>query len=110
MHRDGRIKWTDEQKQRLLRLRDRHNFGWNEIEAALGIDHAKCRQMHRYIHAQRGTKVYHPAEHRQINVPNKNLIDRERRLAALSNASLTALTFGDPPPGFSALDRRRASV
>jgi hypothetical protein len=34
------------------------------------------------------------------------LADRERRL--LAPRSLSAIAFGDPPPGFSALDRRRA--
>jgi hypothetical protein len=35
------------------------------------------------------------------------MAERDRRLAALSQASITGTVFGDPPPGFSALERRR---
>lgn len=34
----------------------------------------------------------------------------ERRSAARGRQDLTASVFGDPPPGYSALDRRRAGV
>lgn len=35
-------------------------------------------------------------------------VDRERRLAASLRMTLTQSVFGDPPPGYSALDRKRA--
>ena len=34
-------------------------------------------------------------------------IERDRRAAAASRASITGAVCGDPPPGFSALERRR---
>jgi len=39
-------------------------------------------------------------------VPHDVLADRERRLST-APASLTAAAFGDPPPGYSALDKRQ---
>lgn len=39
-------------------------------------------------------------------VPAKVLLDREARAEARLHQSETGRTFGDPPPGFSALDRR----
>ncbi|MCS3725482.1 hypothetical protein [Bradyrhizobium betae] len=36
--------------------------------------------------------------------------DFERRSAARDRQDLTARVFGDPPPGYSALDKRRAGV
>lgn len=36
------------------------------------------------------------------------LVARAERVAAALQRDLTASVFGDPPPGFSALDRRRA--
>jgi hypothetical protein len=41
-------------------------------------------------------------------VPDAVLADREARYAAHAAADPAQLLFGDPPPGFSALDRRGA--
>lgn len=41
--------------------------------------------------------------------PNAVLLDRDKRERAADSMSLTAQLFGDPPPGFSALDRRGPS-
>lgn len=41
------------------------------------------------------------------SIPHEVLADRDRRLA-LAPASLTAAICGDPAPGHSALDRKRA--
>jgi transposase len=40
--------------------------------------------------------------------PHAVLVDRERRIAARNRQTLTGELFGDPPPGFSMLDRRSA--
>lgn len=42
-----------------------------------------------------------------VEIPSSVLIDRERR--SLAPRTITALLFGDPPPGYSALDRRQAT-
>jgi hypothetical protein len=43
------------------------------------------------------------------SVPSREqLADRDRRYELRAQQSLTAAFFGDPPPGRSALDRRRA--
>jgi predicted nucleotidyltransferase len=42
----------------------------------------------------------------KIYVPEDAVADRNARVAA--DRSLTAFVFGDPPPGWSALDRRTA--
>jgi hypothetical protein len=41
---------------------------------------------------------------------NSEEIERRKRLAALDRRDLTASVFGDPPPGYSALDQRRQGV
>jgi hypothetical protein len=38
------------------------------------------------------------------------IAEREARKEAAHRASLTAQIFGDPPPGYSALDRKRLGV
>ena len=45
-------------------------------------------------------------EHAGISVPDTVLQERARRLAQ-SPRSLTAACMGDPPPGYSALDKRQ---
>lgn len=49
--------------------------------------------------------VNHQAETKMI-IPAAVLADRDRRHQQLERASTTALLCGDPPPGYSALDRR----
>lgn len=39
----------------------------------------------------------------------EQITERERRIAARDQRSLTAELMGDPPPGFSELDRRLAA-
>jgi hypothetical protein len=41
--------------------------------------------------------------------PHAVLFDRERRIEARERQTLTGQLFGDPAPGFSALDRRSAA-
>lgn len=43
-----------------------------------------------------------------MRVPAERVAERAQRQAAGYVRSLTAEIFGDPPPGYSALDRRRA--
>jgi hypothetical protein len=42
-------------------------------------------------------------------IPEKSMAERDRRTLARSQRDLTAQFFGDPPPGYSALDQRRNS-
>lgn len=42
-----------------------------------------------------------------MRVSESALAERDARYEASQLRDLTAATFGDPPPGFSALDRRR---
>lgn len=44
-----------------------------------------------------------------LRVSQEQIIERERLAAARRDQDVTGRTFGDPPPGFSALDRRRSS-
>lgn len=41
---------------------------------------------------------------------DRALAERARRKAAEEGMSLTGILLGDPPPGYSALDKRRAGV
>lgn len=55
----------------------------------------------------RGQKYTHVAGH--VPLPGV-LAERDAHAAALDRRDLTAQVFGDPPPGYSALDRLRAKA
>ncbi|HWL05474.1 MAG TPA: hypothetical protein VNQ99_11170 [Xanthobacteraceae bacterium] len=42
----------------------------------------------------------------RVKTTREQEIDRQRRIEATHRRTLTQEVFGDPPPGFSALDRR----
>lgn len=51
----------------------------------------------------------HMTEQR-IEIPATTLLNREIRSAAMDRRTTTQFICGDPPPGFSALDRRHVHV
>lgn len=93
--------WTDEEVARLLYLRDDEAMEFEDIGAELGIAGTACRGKYCAVKdRQRAARL-------GDKCPPKNFIDREARERARDSQSLTAAIFGDPPPGYSALDRRR---
>lgn len=55
----------------------------------------------------RGARHHHmPPSDEWGRPPNTVIIDRDKREAARDQRSLTQIFFGDPPPGYSALERR----
>jgi hypothetical protein len=99
-----RTFWDEKSIGLLMELRDDEATEWGLIAEELGRSVDQCKQKYSAERAKRG---YRPQSQ---TVPNAALIDRERRERARDAASITAQIFGDPPPGYSALDRRRASA
>lgn len=99
--RYGRHFWTQEQVELLFELRDDEAWEWPEIAKHLGIDQNKCVAKYENEYSRHKTRCE--------KAPNKLFIDREHRAAARDRQDLTAQFFGDPPPGYSALDQRRQS-
>lgn len=98
-------KWTDAEARLLFELREDEGWEWDRIGRHLGVDPEKCEVKYR-------NEVYRKrAQHGEIfqKIPNAALIERERRDRARAFQSLTGIIFGDPPPGYSALDRRRSA-
>lgn len=60
----------------------------------------------RYL-AEPRTIIVHVSEDGRIDIPPSVLEERDRR-GLLEHSSITASFFGDPLPGYSALDRRTA--
>lgn len=105
---DKRHRWTPAEVERLRYLRDKEALSWSEIAADLGIEtSAKCAaKYHDGAIRKRGEASKGPV---RLQASTEMLIERELREAARERRSLTGHFCGDPPVGFSALDRRRSA-
>lgn len=114
--------WTDEETKVLVRMKAAGN-SYDEIARGLGRKNLSVQERWYWINmseakrAARRTRMNvqrrekRSAESTDIKwavvkqvVPDYLFIDRERRLAA--QRTITGFLCGDPPPGFSALDRK----
>jgi hypothetical protein len=93
--------WPPEETAQLIMLRDEMRLGWSEIAKRLGRASGTCYSKYTYVkNSAPKNKVARPE-------PANAETHREwLHRMALSPASLTAATFGDPLPGYSALDKR----
>ena len=116
--------WTEEETATLTAMM-RAGFGFDDVAAKLpGRSRQSVKERWRWINrseeikqARRDRVNRYRAEHRgepdpgvrrsmpMQHVPADILIDRDTRL--LAPRSITGTICGDPPPGFSALDRKR---
>lgn len=72
--------------------------------AALGRTRRCCEsRMHRIRFP---AKTGHYAQEGRLHIPVEVITDRNKRLMARYQMDLTGMTFNDPPPGFSALEKR----
>ena len=112
------MKWTPEQNQTALKMKS-EGADLLTIAKALNKSHRAVRFHLRYLSLSKEQRQHEnltkrlartPAERklvrRRVSPPNTEFVpahvleDRERRMSAAQPA------FGDPPVGFSALDRR----
>lgn len=115
--------WPRHEIQKLFELRDVRQLAWSEIGSRLNRPPRNCAS--RYHGAKRAMEIAAAAEKgivllKPIADPDPSevkimLADREARAAArnerdteaLSAGIITPVFFGDPPPGYSALDEKR---
>jgi hypothetical protein len=70
--------------------------------------HRACSVVHRYVaDIKKGDRESVGARRDRVVIPDEVFEERNRRLAA-PHRDLTAVFAGDPPVGYSALERRRA--
>lgn len=116
--RNGGRRWTEEEIETLLRMRDEENKSWaviaealNRTDKACEIFYSNYKAQQRYL--EKAGKA--PAEARlqieplhNMTVPRDRFAERDARAEAAERRTLTQVIFGDPPPGFSHLDRVRS--
>lgn len=110
--------WSEEEVARLMRVyrecsaRRTYRF-WKDVMSQMpGRTESQCRSKvnyQRYGSKYRGRNSENPSllpNIPSVRVPDRVLADAERR-RSLNRPTITAQFFGDPLPGYSALDRRQ---
>jgi len=95
-------RWQAEDVIALMDMRDRRGMEWKAIAEALGRTEAQCVARWHYGRPHHNAS-YVVASHK---CSDEQLAEREARKAGYDARDLNSQFFGDPPLGFSALDRR----
>lgn len=80
------------------------NKFWRMSPEGRSKENEARRIRRRELRAQAG-KLGSAGSEGRFTVPDSAWIDRDARCAALAQSTITQRLLGDPPPGFSALDR-----
>lgn len=97
--------WTADEIATLKRMRDVDGSTFRDIDRTLGRHLGSSRQKYELMAATAAGVAFGGAGSR-LTVPPELEAARRARKDAESRMSLTSTFFGDPPPGYSALDRR----
>ncbi len=114
-----KIKFTEEQIEAMRELRDRYHLSWDEIGRRFGVSHSTAQSAVNPEFAKR-RQAYEQARNRKswreaeitisaVSVPDYVAKKREELLNAPYRSPASVL-LGEPPIGFSALDRKLAGV
>ncbi len=103
-------RWSDQDIADLLHMRDVQHLPWNVIDRKLRRSKGGAQLKYGAIRSAR-TEREQRAGARHIGIcrvaPSAEQMEaRAARAAASDRRTQTAVFFGDPPPGYSALDRR----
>lgn len=88
------LEWTAETDAELRSLRDVEGFSYAKIAMRLGRSESACRARYANLQCLQGPGAAETHAPPPARAPER--------------VGLTAIVFGDPPPGRSALDRARA--
>lgn len=101
--------WSDEDVARLIHMREVQCLPWSVMDEALGRSKGGSQLKYGLVRKLRQPSPDmgrgHAGSGRAIPSPEQ-LAEREQRSAAANRMTPTSIFFGDPPPGYSALDRR----
>ncbi|MES2671599.1 MAG: hypothetical protein V4673_14440 [Pseudomonadota bacterium] len=103
-----KLPWTDEEVAELFRLRDVEQLMFKDIDVRLNRRAGASWQKYDAVASANGKRIKPEPGAITISVTEQQIAERAAR-AALSHRTLTAAFFGDPLPGYSALDRRRGN-
>lgn len=110
----GKI-WTAEEVTAMVTMKSKLNMSWHRISCRVGHTVLSCQAKYLAVtnpDRERKRRPYQPSQVMRdavsrIEAKDAQLAERDRRYEAAEARSLTSRFFGDPPPGFSALDHKR---
>jgi hypothetical protein len=108
--------WTAPEVERLLRLADAHDRNWQKVALRMPGRTAVACQIRFYMPPHlRVSGLPRPAPPPSAassasDAITARLKTEAARRAALTHTTITAAVLGDPLPGRSALDQKRASI
>jgi hypothetical protein len=104
--------WSKKQKEMLHQLREIERLDWDIVAERTGRTVTACKAKLAEMRGQRdrndGRRLAGIGTAHHIALSPDQIAGRDARLAALQLRTQTQEFFGDPPPGFSALDEKRA--
>jgi hypothetical protein len=101
-------KWTHDEDAQLLFLHEGVKMAFGEIDRMLKRHEGAAGKRYKLLRPEDHRVTLAPEARRTSNIVLKEAARvRQIACAAAPPASLTAAFFGDPPPGRSALDKRR---
>lgn len=112
-------RWLPHEVTRLVELVEDHELSWDEVVLAMpGRTKKECQSRYYSVDDRRHTGRQAAAlSFQHTKIPDGLEADRQARQAArdarndasLARGDITPVFFGDPPPGYSALDLKRAA-
>lgn len=114
---NGQFNWTEETEKLVVELREDEGMEWAQVSAEIpGTSAGGCRAAYERVRAreraQAGIRL-HTFKASPSQLLERDRREQARRLRDETNAArgvVTSYFFGDPEPGRSALDRRRANA
>ena len=101
------VPWTGEEVERLFQLRTQLGWDWAAIAVELGRTESGVKSKFKYVAFQKTVQAPSLPGQRDP-IPDSVLNEQAKRMAARPR-DLTGWVLGDPPRGFSALDKRSAA-
>ena len=100
-----RRPWTDHEVMRAIRLR-KNGHSYQAIDIELGRRSGSTQQKLLAYETKKPHSDLHQNFVTSYRAPPEVIAERDARNAAKDRLDTTGLLFGDPPPGWRALDRR----
>lgn len=99
-------RWTPEEDARLLQLHDEQGWFFTAIDVELGRTKNASSDRYKLLRRKRGDVAAKPPNKTSRTLLRDAIRAHETERMAGGHASITAMVFGDPPPGHSALDQK----
>lgn len=100
-------RWTDDEIARMIEMREVQHMRWSEIDAALKRPLGGSSIKYESLRRPKLPSIHQNDAGGRITVSVDQESERLARRQAATRRDLTAEVFGDPPPGFTALDKMR---